>query len=159
VGNIRTALINYLFAQASGGEFILRLDDTDRTRSKPEFEDGIREDLRWLGLDWSEEFTQYARMERYAEAAEQLKAAGRLYPCYETSEELDVRRKLQVSRGRPPVYDRAALKLTEVQKAEYAAQGRTPHWRFLLEEKEILWNDLIRGEQKFSGQFTYSTSD
>ncbi len=153
-GNIRTALINWLFAKQQGGTFILRLDDTDRVRSKPEFEDAIREDLGWLGLHWTQEFTQFERMERYAEAAEKLKAAGRLYPCYETSEELDVRRKLQVSRGKPPIYDRASLKLTDAQKAAYEAQGRKPHWRFLLEEKDIVWNDLIRGEQRFSGQFT-----
>lgn len=154
VGNIRTALINWLFAKQSGGTFILRLDDTDRVRSKPEFEEGIREDLRWLGLDWSEEFTQYARMARYAEAAATLKAAGRLYPCYETPEELDMRRKLQVSRGSPPIYDRAALKLTAAQMAEYERQGHAPHWRFLLEEKDIVWDDLIRGETRFSGRFT-----
>lgn len=153
-GNIRTALINWLFARASGGTFILRLDDTDRVRSTLEFEAGIREDLKWLGLEWSEEFTQFARMERYREAMQQLIEAGRLYPCYETPEELDVRRKLQVSRGKPPVYDRASLKLTEAQKHEYAQAGRRPHWRFLLEDKDIVWNDLIRGEQRFSGQFT-----
>lgn len=154
VGNIRTALINWLFAKQMGGAFLLRLDDTDRVRSKPEFEEGIREDLGWLGLHWEQEFTQFERMARYAEAAETLKAAGRLYPCYETPEELDVRRKLQVSRGKPPIYDRASLKLTDVQKAEYEAQGRKPHWRFFLEDKDIIWNDLIRGEQRFSGQFT-----
>ncbi len=155
VGNIRTALINWLFAKHSGGTFLLRLDDTDRVRSKPEFEDGIREDLGWLGLHWEQEFTQFERMERYAQAAEQLKAAGRLYPCYETPEELEIRRKLQISRGKPPVYDRAALKLTEQQKFDFEQQGRRPHWRFLLEEdKDIVWNDLIRGEQRFTGQFT-----
>ncbi len=154
-GNVRTALINWLFARQQGGTFILRLDDTDRVRSKAEYVDGIREDLGWLGLHWEQEFTQYERMERYAQAADQLKEAGRLYACYETTEELEVRRKLQVSRGKPPVYDRAALKLTQQQKFEYEQEGRKPHWRFLLDEnKEIVWHDLIRGEQRFTGQFT-----
>lgn len=154
-GNVRTALINWLFAKQQGGTFILRLDDTDRVRSKPEFAEGIHEDLGWLGLHWEQQFTQYERMERYAEAAEQLKAAGRLYACYETPEELEIRRKLQVSRGKPPVYDRAALALTAGQRFEYEQQGRKPHWRFQLDEHtDIVWNDLIRGEQRFSGQFT-----
>lgn len=153
VGNIRAALVNWLFAKQTGGSFLLRFDDTDQERSKQAFEDGIREDMGWLGLHWEAECKQSDRMARYAEMAEKLKASGRLYPCYDTPEELEVRRKLQVSRGKPPIYDRASLKLTDAQKAAYAQEGRTPHWRFLLEESDIVWNDMIRGEVKFTGQF------
>ena len=153
VGNIRAALVNWLFAKQTGGTFLLRFDDTDQERSKQEYEDGIREDLGWLGLRWEAEYKQSDRMARYAEEAEKLKASGRLYACYETPEELEVRRKLQVSRGKPPIYDRAALKLTDEQKAEYEREGRRPHWRFLLEERDIVWSDMIRGEAKFTGSF------
>lgn len=153
VGNIRAALINWLFAKQTGGEFLLRFDDTDQERSRQEYEDGIREDLGWLGLHWSEEHKQCDRLERYREAMQPLIEAGRLYPCYETPEELEVRRKLQVSRGKPPIYDRAALKLTDAEKAAFEQEGRKPHWRFLLEEKDIAWDDMIRGDVKFSSGF------
>lgn len=149
VGNVRTALVNWLFAEKTRGWFVLRLDDTDSERSKPEYEAAIREDLRWLGLAWNDDEKQSNRLSLYEEAKDKLLAAGRLYPCYETQEELDVRRKLQAGRGLPPIYDRAGLKLTDAQKAQYVAEGRKPHYRFLLEDKPIEWHDLIRGEVKF----------
>ena len=139
VGNVRTALVNWLFARQNGGTFVLRIDDTDRERSRSEYEDGIREDLAWLGLNWDSEARQSANMAHYEAAKQRLMAAGRLYTCFETGEELDIKRKMQISRGKPPVYDRSALSLTEAEKAAYLAEGRTPHYRFLLEDKEVAW--------------------
>jgi glutamyl-tRNA synthetase len=150
VGNLRPALVNWLFARKMGGKLILRFDDTDTERSRPEFEEGIREDLTWLGLDWDESFRQQDRFALYEEAKQKLIADGRLYPCYETSEELEIKRKMLASRGKPPVYDRAALKLTDEQKRAYEAEGRKPHYRFLLEDREVVWDDLIRGKQSIN---------
>ena len=146
-GNIRTALLNWMFAQQREGRFVFRLDDTDRERSTEEFAQGIREDLTWLGLAWDLEVKQSERFALYDEAVEKLKASGRLYPAYETQEELELKRKRQLARGRPPVYDRAALKLTDADRAKLEAEGRKPHWRFKLETRDVVWNDLIRGEQ------------
>lgn len=151
VGNIRTALVNYLFAKQKGGEFHLRMDDTDAERSKKEYEDAIKEDLTWLGMGWDDYSRQRDRFGKYEEAKAKLIASGRLYPCWETQEELDVRRKMMASRGQPPIYDRAALKLTEEEKAKLIADGKQPHYRFLLEDTTIAWNDLIRGDVKFQG--------
>jgi glutamyl-tRNA synthetase len=156
VGNVRTALVNWLFAKGQGGSFVLRIDDTDLARSTQEFEDGIETDLTWLGLVWDERYNQSKRFDRYEEAASRLKASGRLYACYETSEELDRRRKVQLSRGLPPIYDRAALGLTEAEKAAYEAEGRRPHWRFKLEGKRVAWEDLARGHAEVD---TASMSD
>jgi len=156
VGNVRTALVNWLFAKGQGGSFVLRIDDTDLARSTQEFEDGIETDLTWLGLTWDERHNQSKRFDRYEEAAARLKASGRLYACYETSEELDRRRKVQLSRGLPPIYDRAALELTEAEKAAYEAEGRRPHWRFKLEGKRVAWEDLARGHAEVD---TASMSD
>jgi len=147
VGNIYLALANKLFAVRQGGDFILRLDDTDRERSTAEFAAGIEEDLQWLGLDWQEKVRQSDRLAFYDAAVAQLKASGRLYPCYETPEELELKRKSQLQRHLPPVYDRAALKLTDADRAQLEADGRRPHWRFLLEHKEVRWDDLVRGAQ------------
>ncbi len=145
LGNIRAALVNWLFAKQKGGEFILRIDDTDRVRSTKENEAAIKADLKWLGLDWDQTFNQSDRFDRYAEVVEKLKADGRLYPCYETAEELDMKRKIQMGRGKPPVYDRAALSLTDDEKAAFEAEGRTAHWRFKLDTPaRIEWHDLIR---------------
>ncbi len=149
LGNVRTALVNWLFARKNGGEFWLRIDDTDTDRSKAEYEDALKEDLAWLGLGWSNLFNQSHRFAQYSAAKEKLIAAGRLYPCYETAEELDVQRKMQASRGLPPIYNRASLKLSSEQKAKYEAEGRKPHYRFLLNDAPIIWQDLIRGEAKF----------
>jgi glutamyl-tRNA synthetase len=156
VGNVRTALVNWLFAKGQGGAFVLRIDDTDLERSTKEFESGIETDLQWLGLTWDERYNQSQRFDRYEEAADRLKAAGRLYPCYETSDELDRRRKVQLSRGLPPIYDRAALDLSDEEKAELEADGRRPHWRFKLEGKRAAWEDLARGHAEVD---TASMSD
>ncbi len=145
VGNIRTALVNWLFARNQGGGFVLRIDDTDLERSTQAFEDGIETDLTWLGLDWDERHNQSKRFDAYQAAADRLKAEARLYPCYETQEELDRRRKVQLSRGLPPIYDRAALKLTPEERAALEAEGRRPHWRFKLDGRRTVWNDLVRG--------------
>ena len=147
VGNIYLALANWLFARRQGGAFILRLDDTDRERSTPEFAAGIEEDLRWLGLEWQEKVRQSDRFASYDAAVAKLKAAGRLYPCYETPEALELKRKSQLQRHLPPVYDRAALALTEAERARLEAAGQRPHWRFLLERKDVRWTDLVRGPQ------------
>ena len=149
VGNLRTALVNYLFARAAGGVFMLRIDDTDTERSTPEFEASIRADLEWMGMSWDIEDRQSARLDRYDEALRQLEAAGRAYPCYETQEELALKRKAQLSAGRPPVYDRAALKLTDDQKQAFEAEGRRPHWRFRLEDTEVAWSDMVRGDVSY----------
>ena len=132
VGNVRTALLNWLFARQSGGAFWLRLDDTDAQRSTEEFAEGIRRDLDWLGLLWAREERQSLRTDRYVAAAELLKARGRLYACYESEDELDRKRKRQLARGLPPIYDRAALKLTDAERVKLEAEGRTPHWLSLI---------------------------
>ena len=150
VGNIRAALHNWLWARKSGGQFLLRLDDTDLERSRPEYAESIKADLKWLGLHWDGEEKQSDRFALYEEKFEALKAAGHVYPAYETSQELDLRRKVLLGRGLPPVYDRTALSLTPDQIASYEAEGRKPHWRFKLNhDQPIAWTDLIRGEQRF----------
>jgi glutamyl-tRNA synthetase len=146
IGNARTALLNALFARREGGTFILRFDDTDLERSKPEFAQAILSDLNWLGTPPDKVVRQSERFALYGNVAERLKTLGRLYPAYETSEELDFRRKRQLARGLPPVYDRAALKLTDEDRRRLEAEGRRPHWRFRLEHKTVTWQDLVRGE-------------
>jgi glutamyl-tRNA synthetase len=148
VGNIRTALHNWLWARKQGGRFILRLDDTDEERSSEAFAQGIRDDLAWLGLAPDAEHRQSERFDRYAAALERLRASGRAYPAYETAQELDLKRKVLLGRGKPPVYDRAALQLTDADRARLEAEGRRPHWRFKLDHQAAIeWNDLIRGPQ------------
>ena len=158
VGNIRPAVLNFLFTKANGGSFMLRLDDTDRERSTQAFADGIERDLRWLGLEWTKFARQSDRSQRYEEVAAQLKAAGRLYACYESADELDRKRKRQLGRDLPPIYDRAGLRHTDEDHAKMAAEGRKPHWRFLLANADtadpmtpaptiVSWNDLVRGDQ------------
>ena len=150
VGNIRAALHNWLWARKSGGTFLLRLDDTDLERSRAEYADAIRADLQWLGLHWDGVEKQSDRFALYEARFEALKASGHVYPAYETSQELDLRRKILLGRGLPPVYDRAALALTPEQIAASEAEGRAPHWRFKLDhDQPIVWTDLIRGEQRF----------
>lgn len=146
VGNLRTALVNYLFARKTGGHFMLRIDDTDTERSTDAYEQGIRADLEWMGMVWDSEDRQSERLQRYDDALTRLQAAGRAYACYETPEELSLKRKAQLSAGRPPVYDRAALKLSEDDKAKLEAEGRRPHWRFKLNDAEVAWNDMVRGD-------------
>ena len=156
VGNVRTALINWLFAIGRAGTFILRIDDTDLERSTAAYEQGIKDDLTWLGLDWGGTFRQSERFDQYDAAADQLREKGLLYACYETADELDRQRKLQRARGKPPIYNRAGLELTESEKAAYAAEGRKPHWRFKLSGARVVWTDLVRGEQAIE---TSSLSD
>jgi glutamyl-tRNA synthetase len=146
-GNIRTALLNHLFAQKLGGRLIFRLDDTDVERSTEVFARGIDEDLNWLGIEWAERYRQSERSKLYDKAVETLKKSGRLYPAYETPEELELKRKRQLARGRPPVYDRAALKLTDEDRTALEAKGIKPHWRFKLETRDVVWDDLVRGRQ------------
>lgn len=146
VGNVRAALWNWLFARSRGGLFILRIDDTDQERSTQAFEDGIRRDLEWLGLGWDKTFRQSERFARYDEVSAALRARGLLYACYETAEEIDRKRRLQRARGAPPVYDRAALQLSDADRSSLEASGRRPHWRFRLSQQPVRWLDLIRGE-------------
>ena len=150
IGNTRTALFNWLLAAKLGGKFMLRIDDTDRLRSKAEYEDAIRDALEWLGLSWSEEARQSARVERYNEVTEKLKREGRIYACYETPEELTFMRKRLLGKGLPPIYDRSALRLTEEQVKRYQAEGRQPHYRFKLLDGDIVWHDMVRGECRYS---------
>ncbi|MFT3726497.1 MAG: glutamate--tRNA ligase [Terricaulis sp.] len=156
VGNVRTALLNWCFAAREGGQMLLRIDDTDTARSTKEFEDGIDADLTWLGLKWDERANQSHRFDAYTAAAEKLKASGLLYPAYETEEEIDRKRKIAQATGRPPVYDRAALKLTDADRAALEAQGRKPHWRFKLSGGRKEWVDMVRGPQSID---TASLSD
>ena len=146
IGNLRPALFNWLYAKANGGRFLLRLDDTDRERSTAEFSAAISEDLAWIGIRPDMKVAQSDRLALYDAAANALRAKGLLYPCYETPEELDRRRKRQQALGRPPIYDRAALKLTDEERRTLEASGRRPHWRFKLSGDDIAFNDLIRGE-------------
>jgi glutamyl-tRNA synthetase len=148
VGNARVALVNWLFARRTGGSFLLRLDDTDAERSTAEFAAGIERDLAWLGLGWDRFARQSDRLADYAAAAERLKSAGRLYPCYETEDELKLKRGLDRAAGRPPRYDRAALTLTADERRALEAAGRRPHWRFLLRDETVAWDDLVRGAQR-----------
>lgn len=156
VGNVRTALINWLFAKRQGGTFVLRIDDTDTERSTAEYEQGIKDDLTWLGLVWGDTFKQSERFAQYDAAADKLRDMGLLYACYETADELDRQRKLQRARGKPPIYNRAGLSLSEEEKAAFEAEGRKPHWRFKLSGARVVWNDLVRGEQAIE---TSSLSD
>ncbi len=146
VGNLRTALMNYLIARKAGGSFILRLDDTDRERSKQEYADGIQRDLEWLGLQWDRIERQSDRLDRYAQAADGLRQSGRLYEVFETPVELDLKRKKQLNMGKPPVYDRAGLNLSAGEIEKLRAEGRDGYWRFLLDQERIEWPDGILGD-------------
>lgn len=156
VGNVRTALMNWLFVREKRGKFILRIDDTDTSRSTDAYESGIKDDLNWLGLDWDHTFNQSDRFQTYISIAEKLKKNGLLYACYETSEELDRQRKLQRVQGKPPIYNRSGLELTSHQKTAYEDEGRRPHWRFRLSGAIVTWNDMVRGNQSVD---TSSLSD
>ena len=150
VGNIRTALHNWMLAQNAGGEFILRIDDTDAVRSKEEYVDAIRADLKWLGIEATREERQSERLDLYQSAFERLREAGRIYPAYETQQELELKRKVLLGRGLPPIYDRGALELSEADRAAKEAEGIQPHWRFKLDHNEaISWEDGVRGPAKF----------
>ena len=149
IGNTRTAVFNWLLAKKLDGKFMLRIDDTDKQRSKKEYEDAIRDILVWLGLNWDEEARQSARTARYDEVVAKLKAEGRIYACYETAEELEVMRKKLMTQGKPPIYDRGALKLSKEDIARYEAEGRKPHYRFKLNAGVIEWDDMVRGHIKY----------
>ena len=146
VGNLRTALVNFLYAKAHDGHFMLRIDDTDTERSTAEYEAAIRADLKWMGMNWDSEDRQSDRLAHYDKALAHLIETGRAYACYETAEELALKRKAQLNAGRPPVYDRAALQLTDDQKQAFEDSGRKPHYRFRLLDEEVKWTDLVRGD-------------
>ena len=145
IGNLRTALFNYLISRKSGGTFILRIDDTDPERSKQEYVDGIKQDLEWLGLHWDRVEHQSDRFDRYAEIADQLRDMGKFYECFETPVELDLKRKKQLNMSKPPVYDRSGLALTEAERDELRSE-RAAHWRFMLDQNRIEWADGILGD-------------
>lgn len=145
VGNLRLALINWLYAKANGGQVVLRLDDTDEERSTDEYAAAIQEDLTWLQLPWDSLEKQSTRLGEYDKAFDRLKAEGKLYPCFESAEEIEYKRKRLLARKLPPVYDRAALDLSDDEKAAFEAQGRKPHWRFKLDQEVVAWDDLVRG--------------
>ena len=148
VGNARTAVVNALFAARHGADLLLRLDDTDQERSRPEYAASIEQDLRWLGVHWTAMVRQSDRTALYAAAAEQLKSSGRLYPCFESEEELAAKRDQRVKRHQPPVYDRAMLKLTPEQRARAEAGGKRPYWRFRLSDTTVTWPDLVLGRRE-----------
>ena len=152
IGNTRTALFNWLLAKKLGGKFMLRIDDTDRLRSKKEYEDAMRESLIWLGFEWSEEARQSARFDRYNEVKEKLMAEGRIYACYETPEELEIKRKRAMAKGQAPVYDRQALHYTAEDLAKFKAEGRKPHYRFKLLDGVIEWEDIVRGHCRYEAE-------
>jgi glutamyl-tRNA synthetase len=156
LGNARPALLNWFFARRTGGRYVLRMDDTDLARSTREFADGIEVDLAWLGVKPDLLVRQSERTALYDAARDRLIASGRLYPAYETEEELDRKRARARLLGKPPIYDRAALSLTEEQKAAYEAEGRKPHWRFKLDGRPVQFQDLIKGQQTVN---TASMSD
>lgn len=156
VGNLRTALMNYLIAAKSGGTFILRIDDTDPERSKEQYVDAIKQDLEWLGLHWDRVERQSERLERYADAADQLRGMDRLYEAFETPVELDLKRKKQLNMGNPPVYDRAALALTEAEKDALRAERGNGVWRYMLDQTRTEWRDGIHGDVSID---TASVSD
>jgi len=149
IGNFRTALVNFLFARKEKGHFMLRIDDTDHERSSLEFEKAIIEDLSWMNFKWDSLEKQSNRLKRYDEALETLLDKKRAYACYETAEELSLKRKAQLSSGKPPVYDRSSLRLSDSDVADLKAKGNKPHYRFLLDHSEVIWNDLIKGGSKY----------
>ena len=152
IGNTRTALFNWLLAKKLGGKFMLRIDDTDFARSKKEYEDAMRESLKWLGFNWCEEARQSARFERYDALRDELIAKGRIYACYDTPEELQIKRKRAMAKGEAPIYDRQALRYTEADLAKFKAEGRKPHYRFKLLPGIIEWDDIVRGHCQYEAE-------
>ena len=146
VGNFRTALINYLLAKKLSGHFMLRIDDTDVERSDLIYEEQIKKDLSWAGLNWDSEVKQSQRINKYKEVLDSLISKQLVYPCFEDPEELNLKRKAQLSSGKPPIYDRKSLNLTDKEIDEKISMGRKPHYRFFLKNEKIIWNDLVRGE-------------
>lgn len=152
IGNTRTALFNWLLAKKLGGKFMLRIDDTDFVRSKKEYEDAMRESLQWLGFSWDEEARQSARFARYDELRDKLMQQGRIYACYDTPEELQIKRKRAMSKGLAPIYDRQALHYTPEDLARFKAEGRQPHYRFKLNPGIIEWDDIVRGHCQYEAE-------
>ena len=150
VGNARTALVNYLFSKCNNGEMLLRIDDTDPERSKTEYEENIKKDLNWLGIFWENTDRQSLRIDKYHNALNKLFEIGRTYRCYETPEELSLKRKAQLISGKPPVYDRQAMNLTEYDHQKFKSEGKLPHWRFKLIDQDVTWMDLIRGNCNYN---------
>jgi len=152
IGNVRSAVLNWAYAFNNNGIFILRIDDTDIERSTKENEINIKENLKWLGLDWQKTFNQSTRSELYQAGIERLKADGRIYPCFETAEELSLKKKALLSSGKPPIYDRSALNISKDDIKLNIKNGKKPHWRFKLNDESILWNDLIKGTVSFESK-------
>jgi glutamyl-tRNA synthetase len=152
VGNIRAAIINFLYAKKTGGKFLLRLDDTDIQRTKDEYRQIILKDMSWLGLEYDTLYKQSERLELYENAKRQLIKSGKLYECYESDTDLNMQRKSQIASGIPPIYNRASLNLTNEQKENYQKQGIKPYYRFLLEDKEVSWKDKIKGDITYKGR-------
>jgi len=150
IGNFRTALINFLFAKNKNGHFMLRIDDTDDERTKKKYEEAIKEDLSWVGINWDSLEKQSSRLSYYDQALQKLLDKKRAYPCFETAEELSLKRKKQLSSGKPPIYDRSALNLSDSDIADLKAKGRSPHYRFLLDHKDVNWNDLVKGTSQYN---------
>ena len=150
IGNFRTALVNFLFSRKKNGHFMLRIDDTDEERSSLEYENGIKEDLKWMGINWDSIEKQSSRLSNYDKALEILLDKKRAYPCFETGNELSLKRKSQLSSGKPPIYDRSALKLSDSDIASLKSEGKRPHYRFLLKHSDVIWHDLIKGESKYN---------
>jgi len=152
VGNARSAVLNWAYINNKGGEFILRIDDTDQKRSNSDFEKQIKEDLKWLGITWNKTFNQSDRQNIYDKKIQELKNQNIIYPCFESAEELSLKKKSQLSSGRPPIYDRSSLRLTKEEISDLIKSGKKPHWRFKLEDKKIEWNDLIKGKVSFESK-------
>jgi len=150
IGNFRTALVNYLFARKNKGHFMLRIDDTDQERSLLEYESAIKEDLSWMNMDWDSLEKQSNRLSCYDNALQKLLNKKRAYPCFETADELSLKRKSQLSSGKPPIYDRSALKLSDSDIADLKSKGKKPHYRFLLNHVDVKWDDLVKGESKYN---------
>ena len=152
IGNARSAVLNWAYIKNKGGEFILRIDDTDKERSKKKYEDDIKKDLSWLGISWNKTFNQSDRQNIYDKKIQELKDKKRIYPCFETQEELSLKKKSQLTSGKPPIYDRSSLKLTNKEIDELLKSGKKPHWRFKLHDSTIQWNDIIKGKIAFESK-------
>ena len=152
IGNARSAVLNWAYIKNKGGEFILRIDDTDKERSKKKYENDIKKDLSWLGISWNKTFNQSDRQNIYDKKIQELKDKKRIYPCFETQEELSLKKKSQLTSGNPPIYDRSSLKLTNKEIDELLKSGKKPHWRFKLHDSTIQWNDIIKGKIAFESK-------
>jgi glutamyl-tRNA synthetase len=152
IGNARSAVLNWAYIKNKGGEFILRIDDTDRERSKKKYEDDIKDDLLWLGLSWDKTFNQSDRENIYIKKIQELKNKKKIYPCFETPEELSLKKKSQLTSGKPPIYDRSSLKLSDQEVEQLLKLGKKPHWRFKLDDGKIQWNDIIKGNIVFESK-------